>query len=352
MSKSYTLFFSLFFISILLFSGCTQKDSSSAEDTSQTAQGTETQEPSPEFLKGFSLSPKSFSSEDFTGFFEIATKTPETQNPKPKTIISWAGDWEQLNIESSAPFVVSELSSTYKYLPLIEVQFFTQSTGELLRPLDEATKQNYKSFALSFIEKYKPKYFAIGIEVNVLYEKSPEEFDNFVLFFNELYTSIKEISPDTKVFTIFQLEKIKGLNGGLFGGVNDPSKNEWFLLEEFQNSDLFAFTSYPSLIYPNPSEIPADYYSEISSHTSKPIAFAEIGWHSASSPVGWESSEEEQGEFISVFFDRIESLDNEFVLWSFLYDQNTIEPFNSMGLFGSEGKKKLAFDIWKNITSN
>jgi len=30
---------------------------------------------------------------------------------------------------------------------------------------------------------------------------------------------VKSVSPQTKVFTIFQLEQMKGLNGGLFGGV-------------------------------------------------------------------------------------------------------------------------------------
>lgn len=352
MNRSLTLFFSLFFIFLLLFSGCTQKDSSNTSEDSAPAQtqGTEDQEtPSQEFLKGVSLSPKSFSSEDFTDFFKKAIQISKTQDTKLKTIISWAGDWSQLGEENSAPFVVAELSSTHKYVPLIEVQFFTQSTGQLLIPLDGETKQNYKSYAISFIEKYKPKYFAIGIEINILYEKSPEDFETFVQLFNELYDSIKEISPDTKVFTIFQLEKMKGLNGGLFGGVNDPSKNKWFLLEKFQKSDLIAFTSYPDLIYSDPSEIPIDYYSEISFHTSKPIAFTELGWHTADSPVGWESSEEEQGDFISLFSTSSSVLNKEFIIWSFLYDQNTIEPFNSMGLFDSDGKEKLAFNIWKDL---
>lgn len=211
-------------------------------------------------------------------------------------------------------------------------------------PLDDATKQK----AVAFAQKYKPEYLALGIEVNVLYEKSPEDFEYFAQFFSEAYDAVKAVSPNTKVFTIFQLEKMKGLNGGLFGGVNDPSKAEWVLLGKFQKSDLAAFTTYPGLVYKNPSEIPADYYSEIRTHTSKPIAFTEIGWHSAPSPQGWESSEQEQAEFASAFFSRTKGMGEEFAIWSFLYDQNTIKPFNSMGLFYANGTQKKAWGIWKN----
>ena len=118
------------------------------------------------------------------------------------------------------------------------------------------------------------------------------------------------------------------------------------ILNKFKKSDIIAFTTYPGLIYPNPSEIPADYYSEIKSHTTKPIAFTEIGWHSAASPKGWESSESEQAEFVKIFFNRTTGLNSEFIVWSFLYDQKTIEPFNSMGLYGTDGNAKTAWAEW------
>lgn len=286
------------FISIIFISGCSQQEISEKE-----------------MLKGVSLSPKSFQSGDFTDFFEKAKQTG--------TIITWAGDWNELsNTQTGGPAVLAALSTNYNYIPIVEAQFFTQSNSQLLRPLDESTKQIYKDSAVAFAEKYKPRYMGFGIEINTLYEKS----------------------PDTKVFTIFQLEKMKGLNSGLFGGSND--KAQWSLLDKFPKSDIIAFTTYPGLIYKNPSDIPADYYTEIQLYTSKTIAFTEIGWHSAASPVGWESSDSEQAEFVEVFFNLSKDLNKELVVWSFLYDQNTIEPFNSMGLIPQEGRTKSAFDAW------
>jgi hypothetical protein len=289
------------------------------------------------FLKGVSLSPKSFQSQDFIDFFEKAAQAGE--------IITWAGDWDELGRDNGGPKVVTELASTYDYIPLVEVQFFTQSTGKLLRPLNEETKHIYLTSAVTFVQTYSPMYIGFGIEVNVLYQKSPDDFDDFVVFYHEVYDAVKKASPTTKVFTVFQLERMKGLNGGLFGGTNDLDEAHWFLLDRFP-SDLVAFTTYPGLIYKTPSEIPADYYTEINHYTQKPIAFLEIGWHTDFSPPGWESSEAEQAAFVETFFRLTNELDMELAIWSFLFDPDIFEPFKSMGLYSTDGHAKRAWDIW------
>jgi hypothetical protein len=304
---------------------------------------TPTPETTPEenTLKGVSLSPRSFQTADFTDFLN---KTRQTGN-----IVSWAGDWNELsNTENGGPVFVASLAtiSSYQYIPVIEAQFFTQSNGTLLRQLNNTTIQNYKNSAVTFAETYTTWYLAFGIEVNVLYEKSPQDFDTFVQLYQEVYTAVKNVSPATKIFPIFQLEKMKGLNGGLFGGTNDPTNSQWSLLEKFPDADLIAFTTYPGLIYNDPSEIPPDYYNEITAHTNKSIAFTEIGWHSNTSPLGWESSETEQAAFLTTFFNLTKELKKEFVIYSFMFDQDTIEPFNSMGLIDKDGKKKSAWDTW------
>ncbi|MDD5593585.1 MAG: hypothetical protein PHG97_02435 [Candidatus Margulisbacteria bacterium] len=292
-------------------------------------------------VKGISLSPKSLSSTDFLDFFAKAKQVG--------SIVSWAGDWKELeNTVNGGPTVVAGLASTYGYIPIIEAQFFTQSTGQLLRPLSDATKEAYKNSAVAFAKKYTPRYLALGIEVNTLYEKSPATFEAFAQFFSEVYDAVKVQSPSTKVFTIFQLEKMKGLSGGLFGGTNDPSKNEWALLDKFPKSDLIAVTTYPGLIYKSPAGIPTDYYSEITSHTTKEIVFTEIGWHSAATPEGWESSETEQAEFVTRFFALTKNLSKAFIIWSFLYDPATVVPFDSTGLFNSDGTSKEAWATWLN----
>lgn len=141
-------------------------------------------------------------------------------------------------------------------------------------------------------------------------------------FYDRVYTAVKQASPDTKVFTIFQFEYMK-------------KNNEWQLLSQFK-TDIAAFTTYPFILYSSVSDIPSDYYAEIALHTSKPIAFTEIGWQNA------------EPEFISLFFEQTKQMnpDPEFAVWGFLYDQNVQEPFNTMGLLKSDGTKKQGWDEW------
>jgi hypothetical protein len=265
-------------------------------------------------LKGITLTPKSFEGDDFTSFFN---------QTKDLDIISWAGDWDQLDTKGTeAPVVLTELSQVYDYIPLIEVQFFTQSTGELLRPLSDPVKTKYKDKIVAFAQKYHPDYLGVGIEVNLL---PSDDFESFVSFYNEIYAAVKETSPETKIFTVFQLEEMK-------------SDSQWYMIGLF-DSDLVVFTTYPSLVYKNPSDMPEDYYSEIASYTNKTIAFSEIGWPSGN------GLEEEQSDFIKKFFTLTKNIDTEFFIWSFLYDQDALKPFDSMGLCSKDGKKQ-SFDAW------
>jgi hypothetical protein len=321
---------SLLLISIVSNTGCGRPEpTTSAPPTAQ-------QPESP--LKGVSLSPRSFQPADFNDFFVKAKQAGD--------IVSWAGDWQELGRAGSGANVVAELAATHGYIPLLEPQFFTQATGQLLRPLDEANRQAYIAAAVATVDKYKLKYLGIGIEVNILASKSPVDFDSFVRLYADVYDVVKAKSPTTKVFTIFQLELMKGLGGGLFGGTNDPSRAQWALLDRFPKSDLVAFTTYPGLIYKSPSEIPLDYYDDIRAHTAKPVAFTEIGWHSSAFPAGWESSEAEQADFVKAFFERTKVLKQEFSIWSFLYDQGIQPPFDSMGLYRADGNPKPAWDAW------
>ena len=126
MKLNYLPIVTVLLIGIILISGCTQKNTQDL-DSKQKSQT----------LKGISLSPKSFESADFTDFFEKAKQTGD--------IVSWAGDWNELsNVQSGGPTVVASLANVYGYIPIIEAQFFTQSSGMLIRPLDNAKKQIYK----------------------------------------------------------------------------------------------------------------------------------------------------------------------------------------------------------------
>ena len=288
-------------------------------------------------MRGVSLSPEAYTTDEFLRFFQTASDSGD--------FISWVGDVSNLANLGSAPYILYNVKDQYGFEPMIITSYFSQSTGELLSELNETSKQHMIDTLVTYATGYDPEYLGFGVEVNIFAKSNPEGYAEFVPFYDEVYTAVKAANPSTKVFTVFQLEQMKGLDGGLFGGVNDPEQSTWETLDDFE-TDLMVFTTYPCLIYKDPSEIPSDYYSEIVSYTSKQIAFSEMGWY-RNDITGWESSEEEQVAFIEFYHNATETLPMEFSTWSFLYDQDTFVPFDSMGLLEDGETTSDALDAWK-----
>lgn len=174
----------------------------------------------------------------------------------------------------------------------------------------------------------------------------PRLVDQFVSLYSQAYDQVKAASPGTRVFTIFQLEKMNRLDGGLYGGINNATQAEWQLLSLFPKDDVAAFTTYPSLVYQAPADVPADYHSSIAMHTNLSVGFTEVGWHAGHVAGGWASNESEQANFMARFFSATAPLSRSFVVWSFLYDPNAAVPFNTMGLFYANGTAKLGWQTW------
>ena len=287
-------------------------------------------------LKGVSLSARNYTGQGIIDFFN---KAPESND-----LITWVGDWAQLNDTNSAPYLVYNMRSLYGYEAMVITAYIDQGSGTILRPLDDETKQMYLKSAVHFASTYKPKYMGFGVEMNIVKKTNPEAYDEFKAFYPTVCDAVKEASPNTLVFTVWQLEHMKGLDGGLFGGVNDPNQAQWNLLSDFK-SDLAVFTLYPCFIYGDPSEIPDDYLTEITQQTDLPIAFSEMGWF-REGVTGWESTPQEQAQYINRYFELSATIDPVFTIWSFYYDQGTFPPFNTMGLMDTNMTETAGLEAW------
>lgn len=284
-------------------------------------------------LRGVSLSPINFEPTNYLGFFSKAAEVGNT--------ISWAGKWQDLKSSNNAAKTVLTQAKKQNITPII---ITGPNKGEVY---DGIFTQGFREAVINFVKNNEVPLLGLGNEIDQEYFDSPARYDTLIYTLTSLATEVKAASPNTKVFTIFQLERIKGLQGGLFGKQNDSNNNLWKLVQGASGFDYIAFTTYPCLIYKDPAEIPDEYYSEIANYTKLPIIFTEIGWFRETPFKGWESSETEQSQFIARFKSLTERIAPSVVIWPFLYDQDIAAPFKQIGLLGLDSTTSLGYEAWK-----
>ncbi|WP_410767002.1 hypothetical protein [Haloferax sp. DFSO60] len=324
-------------------SSATTATESTTEESTDATPATQTGDETPHL--GVSLTPQSYDPDDFTDFFELVSESD--------LAVRWAGDWAELGDEAGTPAIVSQLVDSYDILPIFDTGVYSVNDRELFRPLDDDAIENYVADAQSFAEQFTPPYLGLGVEVNIHATEEPAQFERFVSLFDEAYDAIKAVSPETKVYTTFQQEWFLGLRGGLFGGENDPETAQWDLLSTFEKADLVGLTSYPSLAFRDPSEIPATYYTEFAERAGKPLALVETGWPAHLDIDGWESTETEQANFVTRLFDLLSDVEVALVLWAFVYQPASVNPaFDTMALRRDDGSARPAWDAWVQSTDN
>ncbi|TAK04754.1 hypothetical protein EPO33_02030 [Patescibacteria group bacterium] len=286
-------------------------------------------------LWGVSLSPASFSATDFPAFFAKAKEAGG--------LLTWGGRWQDLTQPAGAPHVVAQEGRRQG----LAIAIVTQPTpAEIANPVQRAA---FRDAVVAFAKERKPDFIGLGNEINREYDD--KTLRSFAELFTETRAAVKQSAPDAQVFPVFQYEWLLGRRGGLYGGKDDPSKAQWELLALFPDADLIAFTFYPALAFKEPSDIPADYFSQVRSHTNKRIAVTETGWFRQGAGGGWESDAKEAADYVRRLPELVGGADPRFVVWSFLYDQAAApRPFGSAGLLGAGQTTSPAWEAWKEIT--
>lgn len=283
---------------------------------------------------GFSLSPASY---DETGFNEFFERVDEGAD-----LVAWVGAWQEIDRGGT---LVYELASQHRYVPVVVTGFPTDADGFREIP-DEAGEMI--ATVTGWLADHPVPFFGFGVEVNsFLHDKAPDDFEWFVTVFPEVAAAVHEASPNTVVFPVFQLEHLRGLEDGLFGG--ERTAPEWELIDRFPEADAIGFTTYPGLIHRTPPSVPEGYYEEILDHTDKPVVFTEVGWQAGGELGEWTGTPKNQEDFV---VDRLPELArmSEMVIWSFLYDQEAGGPaFQTMGLVDQEGNERPAWGAWVEV---
>jgi hypothetical protein len=238
--------------------------------------------------------------------------------------------------------------------PTEEIEGSSQLAGlpEFLRgaAFDNLQVQNaFIAYAEYVAQNYRPKYLALGVEVNSYQQQHPEDFERFVIVYHRAYDAVKALSPDTLVFPTFQFEELQGLLP-----VSDPRQPQWNLVSRFEpRLDMVAVSSFPNLVYEDPQLIPPSYYAQIPSYTDHPIALSALGYASEPAPGGSASgaTEEKQAQFLQRTLDTAAQLQFQTIVWFVGQDPTFesdagFEAFRRTGLARENGTDKPAWAVW------
>ena len=214
---------------------------------------------------------------------------------------------------------------------------------------DAAVRAAFLSYAEYIARNYAPAYMALGVEMNLYYERNQDDFENFKSLYNEAYARVKELSPETSITVTFQYEDLQGILPRA-----DQHFASWHLVRAFEpNIDFVGISTYPSLVYAHPSQMPETYYSQLTAFTSKPVAIAEMGYASSGGTTNAsETGEELQASFVERALIETEDLDMPFAVWFTIWDPGYARDtpfaiFQDMGLIRADDTRKLAWSTWE-----
>ncbi len=210
---------------------------------------------------------------------------------------------------------------------------------------DTAWRDAYMSAALEILAAGRPIYFSIGNEVNRWYDKygdednDPNAFRYFISLYNEIYDTIKALSPETQVFCTFAREI-----------VSEYREADMSIISEFDpdRMDVLMLTSYPHSLQGvnRPEDLPADYYLEAEQHMAGcKFGFSEIMWPSDTLFGG----EQAQADFLRMLVSDLtagQGIDLYMLGWSWFTD---IDSSDRTGLISKDGTPKTALSVWDSL---
>ncbi len=311
---------------------------------------------------GFKALPRELSSEAYAGAFATAAqygeviaiqRTPPWQDFLPGGKISQATE-DTTRFETGLLKQYGGLKSFYAIDPT-DSSVRRARIANLPASIDPREGFDSKELREAFIayttyvaKNYRPDYLAIGVEINMLYERNPRQHDAFVDLYRDAYAQAKAASPKTKVFPTFQLEDLEG-------AYDDLHSAHWELLDLYRGAmDVLAISTYPFVTELGVAgDLRPDYFTGLKTHWDGEILIAETAY--PSSPVEAEAvvgTEEDQAVYLNRLLDDAERSGISMVIWLAALDPAfaTTGPsavFRDTGLRKSDGANKLAWSTWE-----
>jgi hypothetical protein len=215
------------------------------------------------------------------------------------------------------------------------------------------------------VREFSPHYLGLASEINTYMDAHPDDVDNFVSLYTEVYDKVKAEAPETQIFVTFQWDDLNNMFAPAAEG-RPAGQTNWDQVDIFEpNLDLWVISSYPYFAFPSGEGISADYYTPLLERTNKPLAVAEGGW--TTEPLGdgaIQGDETGQVDYLQALHDQ---LGDRMRFWVYLIlsdfnmdsfgeimraegraesDIEGLGMFSSVGLTHFDGTPKPALALW------
>lgn len=224
----------------------------------------------------------------------------------------------------------------------------------------------YKNYALWVVRSFHPHYLGLASEINTYMDAYPDDAQNFISLYNEIYALIKAESPEMQIFVTFQWDDLNNMFPQPEEGNHQKFDVKWEQIEAFEpNLDVWVISTYPFFIFPSGEDIPADYYTPLLLRTSKLVAIAEGGFSSqAFGP--FTNTPEDQVAYLNAIHDQLGSrlafwvntLMSDFNINSYAKEMGNPEDIETLGYFAYiglqnfDGSPKPALELWDSFWKN
>lgn len=215
-------------------------------------------------------------------------------------------------------------------------------------------QQRVTEFALALSSQIHPTWLGLAAETNLIRAVAPAALYTAVRnTANATAAALRAANSTSDLFVSVQVEVAWGWvsPARTYVGIAQD-------LQDFSFVELIGLSSYPYFVYPDPSGIPADYYSRIRIEAAKPVMVVEGGWTSRN--VGQiVSSEATQRKYLvrqAELLDRAEAVlvvqltfaDFDVASFPAPVPEN-LGPFIYIGLVNSSLEPKPALTAWDSV---
>jgi len=223
---------------------------------------------------------------------------------------------------------------------------------------DESVYNAYSKHLIYMIEQFKPTHLVFGVEVNELYNKDQNRWQEYTQLANRIRNFLKENYPDILVSESITLHNLIANN------LNEDYISD--VITHTQQNDFTSVSFYPFLSGLSSIEEFQSAFDRLHELVNKPIAFVETG-HIAEDLVNdfynlnIASAPCEQRDYLKVLLQNAFVNDYLFVTWYAHRDYDALweqfpasikdigQLWRDTGLLDEAGNKRPSYTLWKQI---